>query len=115
MIQLIERLVMTADEHCYIVGEPYQKEGRPLEIKKPTYYSTAAQVVQGALKRTMRKAVANGEITTLREFIRKQAQLLAELESLLAPLGGREAARIGVEGKEEPQTSKDTSQPSKEA
>ena len=49
MIQLTKRLVMTADDHCYIVGEPYQKAGRPLEIKKPTYYSTAAQAVHGAL------------------------------------------------------------------
>lgn len=111
MIQLTKRLVMTADDHCYIVGEPYQKAGRPLEIRKPTYYSTAAQAVQGALKRTMRKAVADGEITTLREFIEKQEQLLTELETLIAPLDVREAVRNGVEGRVAAKTGKDTSQP----
>ena len=43
MIQLTEKLVMTADKHCYIVGEPKQRPGRPFEIKEPKYYSTAAQ------------------------------------------------------------------------
>lgn len=114
MIQLTKRLVMTADEHCYIVGETYQKDGRPLEIKKPTYYSTAAQAVKGALKRTMRKAVADGEITTLREFIEKQERLLTELETLIAPLDVREAARSGVEGMEAAGMGKDTSQPSED-
>lgn len=111
MIQLTERLVMTADEHCYIVGEPRQRAGRPLGIKKPTYYSTAAQAVQGALKRTMRKAVEDGEVTTLREFIEKQERLLTELEALIAPLEGGKARQNVVEGRVAAKTGKDIPQP----
>ena len=59
----------------------------------------------------MRKAVADDEITTLREFIEKQEQLLTELEALIAPLDGREAARNGVVDMVASQTGKDTSQP----
>lgn len=91
MIQLTERLVMTADKHCYVVGEPRQRAGRPTEIKEPKYYSYAAQAVKGALDTAMRMAVEDGEVTNLREFIRKQEWLQAEFEKLIAPLEGGEA------------------------
>lgn len=110
MIQLTKRLVMTADKHCYTVGEPRQRAGRPLEIKDPKYYSTAAQAVQGALSTAMRQAVEDCEVTTLREFIRKQEQLLAELETLIAPLEGGNARQNVVEVPEVAGTGKDTPQ-----
>ena len=97
MIQLTRRLVMTADRHCYIIGEPWQKGDRPVEIKNPKYYSTAAQAVKGPLSTSMRQAVEDGEVTTLRQFIKRQEQLYAELEKLIAPLDGGEAAESGGE------------------
>lgn len=101
MIQLTKRLVMTADKHCYIVGEPRQRAGNPQGIKEPKYYSTAAQAVKGALCTAMRMAVENNEVTTLREFIQKQEQLLTDLERLIAPLDGVENRdKTGVEAHE---------------
>jgi len=41
MIQLTEDLAMIADDHCYIVGKPRQRPGRPVEMENPTYYTTA--------------------------------------------------------------------------
>lgn len=86
MIQLTKDLWMKADEHCYIVGRPRQGRGKSVELRSPTYYSTAAQAVSGALVRAMRQGVADGSITTLRGFIREQERLRAELDKLIAPL-----------------------------
>lgn len=91
MIQLTEKLIMTADKHCYIVGEPKQREGRPLEIRDPKYYSTAAQAVQGALATAMRMSVEGSDITTLQQFIQEQERQRAALEKLIAPLEGGKA------------------------
>ena len=101
MIQLTKRLVMTADKHCYMVGEPLQRAGRPQGIKEPKYYSTAAQAVKGALSMAMRMAVQDNEVTTLREFIHKQEQLLTELEALITPLDGGKARQNVVKAHEE--------------
>ena len=62
MIQLTEKLIMTADKHCYIVGEPRQRAGRGIGIKDPKYYTTAAQAVKGALATAMRMAVEDGTV-----------------------------------------------------
>lgn len=86
MIQLTTDLAMTADEHCYIVGKPRQTHDRNIELRNPTYHTTAAQAVQSALARTMRQSVANGSITTLREFIQEQERQRMELEKLIALL-----------------------------
>lgn len=42
--------------------------------------------MSAALARAMRKGVADGSITTLRQFIQEQEKLRAELEMLIAPL-----------------------------
>lgn len=93
MIQLTKDLWLKADDHCYIVGKLNKQrrngpEGgrRARELDKPTYYSTAAQAVSGALRRAMRQGVADGSITTLRQFVQEQERLRSELEELLAPL-----------------------------
>ena len=86
MIELTKNIFMTADDHCYIVGTPRQREGRSLEIRNPKYYSTAAQAVRGALNLAMRDSVADGSVTTLREFIERQTELQAEFERMIAPL-----------------------------
>ena len=88
MIQLTEKLIMTADKHCYIVGEPRQRAGRGIGIKDPKYYTTAAQAVKGALATAMRMAVEDGSITTLREFIQEQERQYSALEKLIMPLDG---------------------------
>lgn len=106
MIQLTKRLVMKADKHCYIVGEPRQRTGRSQGIKEPRYYTTAAQAVQGALAMAMRMAVEDNEVTTPRQFIRKQEQLLTELEALIAPLDGGTARQNVVEAHEAVETGK---------
>ncbi len=86
MIQLTKDLAMTADQYGYTVGKPVQKAGRPLEFLKPTYYGTAAQAVRGAVSRTLRQGIADGSITSLRQFVQEQERLFAEFERLLAPL-----------------------------
>ena len=88
MIQLTEKLVMTADKHCYIVGEPKQRPGRPFEIKEPKYYSTAAQAVQGALYTAMRQSVEDGNITTPQDFIKELERRQAAFQTMIAPLKG---------------------------
>lgn len=88
MIQLTDKLALTADEHCYIVGEPRQRPGRPLELKDPRYYSTAAQAVQGALNTAMRQSVADGSITSLQDFIKALEQRQAAFQAMIAPLEG---------------------------
>ena len=88
MIQLTEKLVMTADKHCYIVGEPKQRPGRPFEIKEPKYYSTAAQAVQGALYTAMRQSVEDGSITTPQDFIKELERRQAAFQTMIAPLKG---------------------------
>lgn len=86
MIQLTKDLVVNADELCYIVGKPCKTRGKGLELRNRTYHTTAVQAVQSALLRTMRQGVADGSITTLRQFIEEQQRLQAELERLIAPL-----------------------------
>lgn len=86
MIQLTKDLAMIADKRCYIVGKPKQKPGKAIEIQYPTYYSTAEQAVKGALGRHMRELVADGSITTLRQFVEEQDRRREELENLIAPL-----------------------------
>lgn len=88
MIQLTEKLVMIADKHCYIVGEPKQRPGRPLEIKEPKYYSTAAQAVQGALYTAMRQSVEDGSITALQNFAQELERRQAEFQTMIEPLKG---------------------------
>lgn len=99
MIQLTKRLVMTADKHCYIVGEPRQRTGRTTGIKEPKYYSTAAQAARGALDTAMRMAVEDEEVTTLRQFIQEQERLHTELEKLIMPLEGGKPRQSVAEGR----------------
>lgn len=87
MIQLTKGFAMIADDYCYTVGKPRQRADGRIVLDKPTYYSTAAQAVSGALVRAMRQGVADGSITTLRQFIQEQERLRGELEMLIAPLG----------------------------
>lgn len=106
MIQLTKELWLKADDSCYIVGKlntQCRKEtqgGRKARsLNNPTYYTTMAQAVSGACARAMRQGVADGSITTLREFIREQKKLWAELETLIAPLGGGTALQKAVEAR----------------
>lgn len=95
MIQLIDGLVMTADENSYIVGQVNEQRSedergvsKAQKLMWSKYYPTAAQAVSAALARALRRRVADGSITTLREFIQEQERLRGELEKLVAPLGG---------------------------
>ena len=87
MIQLTKDLAMTADEHGYIVGQPRQRPDKGTVLDRPTYHATAAQAVSAALARTMRQAVEDGTITTLRQFIQEQERQRADFEKLLHHLG----------------------------
>lgn len=86
MIQLTKGLAMTADEHCYIVGQPRQRADKGTVLRKPTYHPTAAQAVSAALDRTLRQGVADGTITTLRQFAQEQERQRTELEKALHKL-----------------------------
>lgn len=97
MIQLTKGFAMIADDCCYTVGKPRQKADGRIVLDKPTYYSTAAQAVQGALKRAMRQGVADGSITILRQFTQEQERLRIGLERLIAPLDSGEARQSASE------------------
>jgi len=86
MIQLTNELYMTADDHCYIVGKPRKGRGKGVELRNPTYYSTAAQALTGALNRAMRQSVADGSITTLREFAQELERQRLAFEKAITPL-----------------------------
>ena len=86
MIRLTNDHVLIADERQYIMGKLKNNAGERTEVRNPRYYTSVAQAVRGALEFTMRTAVADGSVTTLREFIQKQEALRDELQKLLAPL-----------------------------
>lgn len=111
MINLCTGLVMTADEHCFVVGKPRKSRGKGCEIQHPTYYTTAAQAVQGALLRAMHQAAADGSVTTLREFLATQEKLQADLQRLIAPLDGGQGWQNVGEGTADSSVGKDTPQP----
>lgn len=86
MIQLTKDLWMKADEYQYIVGKPVKSRGNGTELRNPRYYPTVAQAVSATLEITLRKGVADGSITPLREFIREQERQRTALAELVAPL-----------------------------
>ncbi len=86
MIQLTKDLAMTADQYGYTVGKPFKEKDNYVRLKNPTYYGTAAQAVRGALSRTLHQGIADGSITTLRQFVQEQERLRDEFQRLLAPL-----------------------------
>ncbi len=86
MIRLTDKLVVTADSECYIVGKPRHRVGKGVEMQSPRYYPTLAQAVRGAVSTTLRQKVASEEITTLSEFIRQEKQLQEEFTKRLEDL-----------------------------
>lgn len=86
MIYLTDKLAVTADGECYMVGRPRQRAGRAVSVDNPRYYPTLAQAVRGAVATTLRQKVATSEITTLQEFIRQEKTLEAEFTKKLEVL-----------------------------
>ena len=86
MIYLTDKLAVTADGECYMVGRPRQRAGRAVSVDNPSYYPTLAQAVRGAVATTLRQKVATSEITTLQEFIRQEKALEAEFTKKLEVL-----------------------------
>lgn len=86
MIWLTNELAMTADECGYIVGKPRARRGRGVVMDNPRYYSTIGKAVHGALQAALRQGVKEESITTLREFIDRQAELEENFRRLLSPL-----------------------------
>lgn len=86
MIYLTDKLAVTADSECYMVGRPAQRRGKGVELRSPRYYSTMAQAVRGAVSTTLRQKVAVSEITSLQEFIRQEKELHEEFAKKLEVL-----------------------------
>lgn len=86
MIKIDENLVIVADGHCYAVGKPVQKQSGEIFIQKPKYYSTMAQTLRGCVSIALRNGVADGSITTLRQFMDEQQRLTDQIKVLLTPL-----------------------------
>ncbi len=86
MIKLTDKLAVTADDECYIVGKPKARAGRGVELRNPSYYATLAQAACAALSRALRAGVQDGSITTLREFLQEEKRLTAEFSEKLKPL-----------------------------
>lgn len=86
MIYLTEALVVTADEHQYIMGKASQRKNSELYISNPRYYLTMAQTIRGALSVTLRQGVKDGSIDTLRKFLSEAERLQDDFSRKLAPL-----------------------------
>ena len=81
MITLTDKLAVTADSECYMVGRPVEtvqesggKRCKAPKLRSPRYYPTLAQAVRGAVA------------TTLQEFIRQEKALQEHFTKLLEPL-----------------------------
>ena len=93
VIYLTDKLAVTADSECYMVGRPVEtvqesggKRCKAPKLRSPRYYSTLAQAVRGAVSTTLRQKVAANEITTLQEFIRQEKELQEEFAKKLEVL-----------------------------
>lgn len=93
MIYLTDKLAVTADSECYMVGRPVEmvqesggKRCKAPKLRSPRYYSTLAQAVRAAVSATLRQKVAENEITTLQEFIRQEKQLQEDFSKKLEVL-----------------------------
>ena len=93
MITLTDKLAITADSECYMVGRPVEtvkesggKRCKAPKLRSPRYYSTLTQAVRGAVSTTLRQKVAANEITTLQEFIRQEKALQTEFTKKLEVL-----------------------------
>ena len=86
MIKLTEDLVLVADERCYVVGKPRQRPDKGILIDSSTYHTDISQAIQYAIRRSMRLAVKDERITTLRQFLDEQQRLTEQIRVLLAPL-----------------------------
>ena len=86
MIYLTDKLAVTADSECYMVGKPRQRAGKGFSVDNPRYYPTLAQAVRGAVSTTLRQKVAASEITSLQEFIRQEQALQTEFTKKLEVL-----------------------------
>ncbi len=86
MIYLTDKLAVTADKECYIVGKPCPRADGGVKLLNPSYYTTLAQAVRRAASVTLRAGVQDGSITTLQEFIREAERITAEFNKKLKPL-----------------------------
>lgn len=90
MIQLTDKLAVTTDNECYIVGKIVPtgggKTSKAPKLRDPHYFTTMAKAVRYAVSSTLRQGVANSEITTLKEFQEKAAALVEDFTRKLEPL-----------------------------
>ena len=86
MIYLTDNLVLVADEHCYIIGKPRQRPDKGTVLDAATYHRDIRCAVLSAIDRSLRSAVKDGSITTLRQFLDEEERLTAKLKDLLVPL-----------------------------
>ena len=86
VVYLTDKLAVTADSECYMVGKPRQRAGKGVSVDNPRYYPTLAQAVRGAVSTTLRQKVAASEITSLQEFIRQEQALQTEFTKKLEVL-----------------------------
>ena len=90
MIKLTDTISITSDDLQYIVGMPVERRGKAgkayIEMIKPTYHINLASALKSAIERAMREKVADGSITTLRDFITELRKLEEEFAKLIQPL-----------------------------
>lgn len=89
MIQLTEKLAVTADKYQYIVGTPRQRarrSGEALEttLDDPAYCKTLAQALRVAVSSEMKRGVYSGEIQTLRAFAQHLEKITADFEAKIS-------------------------------
>lgn len=89
MIQLTEKLAVTADKYQYIVGTPRERlrsrgEGTETVMIDPAYCKTLAQALRVAVSREMKRGVESGEIQTLRTFAQRLEEITADFEAKIS-------------------------------
>lgn len=89
MIQLTEKLAVTADKYQYIVGTPRERmrsrgEGTETVMIDPAYCKTLAQALRVAVSREMKRGVESGEIQTLRTFAQHLEEITADFEAKIS-------------------------------
>lgn len=55
MIYLTDKLAVTADGECYMVGRPRQRAGRAVSVDNPRYYRSFVQEIRMEAEEMARK------------------------------------------------------------
>ena len=83
MIELIGGYCIKSDRKQFIVGRVKKDAEGHSRFKDPRYFSKMPAAVEEALRRLMCEKVADGQITTLQQFLTEAKRLRGEFDKIL--------------------------------